>query len=282
MIELWILFAILSGIFVSFREMYIKKYCKQPPEIISFTTRLYGSLVIAVIAFRGEIIIKNVPVFCGITAFTVMITAFTTVVRLKLIKEEDLSLTTPWLGAVPLFMVLWSVVIYHDLPNAISLIGIIFVSFGAFTINLKGKTLQIKKASVLMLLIALLLGLTTSVDKIAIGASSAITYSLLWTILSAIFMYGVVKKKTKKVPILDRYLMVQAVLWVGEFVLQMLAVQYVSKEASGPTYVKTLTMLNIVITTFVGGIVFKEGDKRKRRLSALLIFIGAVILVIFR
>lgn len=281
MVELWILFAVFSGVFVSLREIYIKKYCKQQPEVISFTTRLYGSFLIAIIASQNKIVIYNFPVFLGVTILTVVITAFTTVVRLKLIKEEDLSLTTPWLGAVPLFMVLWSAVIYRSLPNTISFIGILFVCIGAFIINLKGKTFQVKKASLLMLLIALLLGLTTSLDKIAIGASSAITYSLLWTILSAVFMFGIAKKKTQKVQILDRHLMVQAVLWVGEFVLQMLAVQSVSIEDSGPTYVKTLTMMNIVITTFIGGIVFKEGDKKRRRLSAVLIFIGAVILVLF-
>lgn len=282
MFEVWILFAILSGIFVSFREMYIKKFCNQSPEIISFTTRLYGSLIIAVIALQNRIVIKNVPVFCGITLLTVVITAFTTVVRLKLIKEEDLSLTTPWLGMVPLFMVVWCLVIYRQLPNAVSLFGILLVCIGAFAINFKGGIFKIKKASLLMLLIALLLGLTTSVDKIAIGASSAITYSLLWTILSAAFMYAVAKKKSKKVSILNRHLMVQAVLWVGEFVFQMLAIQYISREAAGPTYVKTLTMLNIVITTFLGGFLFKEGDKKRRSLSAVLIFAGAVILVLFR
>lgn len=282
MFEVWILFAILSGVFVSFREMYIKKFCNQSPEIISFTTRLYGSLIIAVIAFQDKIVIKNVPVFCGITLLTVVITAFTTVVRLKLIKEEDLSLTTPWLGTIPLFMIVWCVVFYHQLPNAVSLFGILLVCIGAFAINFKGGIFKIKKASLLMLLIALLLGLTTSVDKIAIGASSAITYSLIWTILSAVFMYAVAKKKSKKVRILNRHLMVQAVLWVGEFVFQMLAIQYISREVAGPTYVKTLTMLNIVITTFLGGFLFKEGDKKRRSLSAVLIFAGAVILVLFR
>lgn len=282
MFEVWILFAILSGVFVSLREMYIKKFCNQSPEIISFTTRLYGSLIIAVIASQERIEIKNIPVFCGITLLTVVVTAFTTVVRLKLIKEEDLSLTTPWLGTVPLFMVLWCALIYGQLPNAVSMFGILFVCVGAFAINFKGKIFAIKKASILMLLIALLLGLTTSVDKIAIGASSAITYSLLWTILSAVFMYAVAKRRCRKVSIINKHLMVQAVLWVGEFLFQMLAIQYISREAAGPTYVKTLTMLNIVITTFLGGFLFKEGDMKRRSISAILIFAGAVILVLYR
>ena len=36
MFDLWILFAVISGIFVSIREMYIKKFIHQSPEIIPF------------------------------------------------------------------------------------------------------------------------------------------------------------------------------------------------------------------------------------------------------
>jgi drug/metabolite transporter (DMT)-like permease len=282
MFDLWILFAVISGIFVSLREMYIKKYINHSPEITSFATRFYGSIVFIFIAFQGNIKITNAPVFAGITLLTVIVTAFATVIRLKLIKAEDLSLTTPWLGSVPLFMVLWSIFIYRELPNAAALLGILLVCLGAFTINLQGKRLQIKKASLWMLLVAGLFGLTTAVDKLAIGASSAITYSLVWTIVSAFLMYFVAKKKSDKVLVIDRHLIVQAVLWTGEFLFQMLAVQRIGSLASGPTYVKTLTMLNIVITTIISSLVFKEKDRLRRVLSAVLIFAGAAIVVLFR
>jgi len=282
MFDIWVLFAIISGVFVSLREMYIKKYIKQSPEIISFATRFYGSIVFLFIAFQGNIRINNIPIFIGITLLTVVITAFTTIVRLRLIKAEDLSLTTPWLGAVPLFVVLWSILLYKEVPGAAAFVGIILVCIGAFTINLQGRRLQVKKASIWMLLIAVLLGLTTSVDKIAIGASSAVTYSLIWTMASAGLMFVVAKKKSKQVLIMDKHLIIQAVLWVAEFLFQMLAIQNVTKMASGPTYVKTLTMLNIVITTVVSSVLFKEKDRGKRILSAIMIFAGAAIVVLFR
>jgi drug/metabolite transporter (DMT)-like permease len=179
MIDLWIIFAIISGAFVSLRELYIKKYIKQSAEVISFTTRFYGSILILIIAFQGNIKLTNVPVFIGITAITVIVTAFATLIRLRLIKAEDLSLTTPWLGTVPMFIVIWSILLYGELPGNFAFLGIVLVCIGAFTINLQGRRLQMKKASLLMLFYTVLIGLTTSLDKLAIGASSAITYSLI-------------------------------------------------------------------------------------------------------
>ncbi len=280
--ELWILFAVISGIFVSLRELYIKKFIKQTPEIISFTTRFYGSIVFITLSFQGNIIVKNPPVFISITSLTVIITAIATLIRLRLIKSEDLSLTTPWLGCIPIFVVVWSMLIYRELPDIPALIGIVLVCIGAFTINLQGGRFKVNKPSLWMLLVAILLGFTTSVDKIAIGASSAITYSLIWTISSAVLMYSVARTKTRKVLLVDKHLIFQAVLWVIEFLFQMLAVQNISQISSGQTYVKTLTMLNIVITTVISSILFRERDRRKRILSALLIFVGAVIVVLYR
>ena len=280
--EVWILLAIISGVFVSLRELYIKKYIKQSPEIISFTTRFYGSIVFIIIAFRGNIVINNLPVFIGVTALTVIVTAVATLIRLKLITTEDLSLTTPWLGCIPIFVVLWSILLYQELPKGPALIGIALVCIGAFTINLQSGRIRMNRASLWMLFIAILLGLTTSVDKIVIRASSAITYSLLWTIASAILMYGVAKTKTKRVLLFDKHLIIQAVLWVGEFLFQMLAIQNISHISSGQTYVKTLTMLNIVITTVISSLVFREKERKKRIISAVLIFLGAIIVVLYK
>ncbi len=280
--ELWIGYAILSGMFVSLRELYIKKYIKQSPEIISFTTRFYGSLIFVIIAFRGNIIITDIPVFMGITFITVIVTAVATLFRLKLIKEEDLSLTTPWLGFIPIFVVLWSILLYHELPSTFALFGIVMVCAGAFIINHQGSRIRVSKSSIWMILIAIMLGFTTSLDKLAIGASSAITYSLLWTIASALLMFGIARTKTRRVLIVDKHLVFQALLWVIEFLMQMLAVQNISQTASGQTYVKTLTMLNIVITTVLSSILFREKERRKRILSAVLIFVGAVIVILNR
>ena len=133
-----------------------------------------------------------------------------------------------------------------------------------------------------MIVIAGMLGFTTSIDKLAIMASSAITYSLLWTISSAVLMYGIARKRNQKVFVMDKHLIIQAIFWVGEFVCQMYAVQYAGFLDSGTTYVKSLTMINIMSTTLFGGILFKEYDIKKRLLSSLLIFTGAVIIVLFR
>ena len=142
--------------------------------------------------------------------------------------------------------------------------------------------IRLNKASLLMLLVAGILGLTTTLDKLAIGAASAFTYTFYWTILSTVLMWGVAKQKGESVLVFNRHLIIQAVFWVVGFLSQMLAVQYAFAITSGTTYVKTLTMLNIVVTTIVGSLWFKEKDAVKRVLAALLIFGGAVCLIVFK
>lgn len=280
--SIWIIFALLSGLFVSAREIYIKRYINYPAEIVGFTTRFFGSILLLIIALQSRIMISNLPLFAAVTLATVIITAIATTTRLRLIKKEDISLTTPWLGTIPAFMVIWTAILYGELPGWLSFLGILMVCLGSFSIGLKGKSFHLNKASLIMIAIAAMLGLTTSIDKLAIMASSAITYSLIWTISSAVLMYGVAKKSNQRVFIIDKHLIVQAIFWVGEFLCQMYAVQYAEFLDSGTTYVKSLTMINIMSTILFGGILFKEFNIKKRLLSSLLIFTGAVIIVLFR
>lgn len=254
----------------------------QTPEIIGFATRLFGSIVLLFFSFRNEFTIGNLRVFLVVTGVTAILTAITTLIRLKLIRTADISLTTPWLGLVPLFMVFWSAVILKELPGIGSFVGISLVCLGSFIISFQRGNIRLTKAGLLMLLVAGVLGLTTTLDKLAVGAASAFTYTFYWTILSAVLMWGVAKQKGETILIFNRHLIIQAVFWVVGFLSQMLAVQYAFSINSGTTYVKTLTMLNIVVTTIAGSLWFKEKDAVKRGVSALLIFGGAVCLIVFK
>ena len=81
---------------------------------------------------------------------------------------------------------------------------------------------------------------------------------------------------------INKHLFVQSILWVGEFAFQMYAIQYSNFLDSGTTYVKSLTMINIMFTTVFGGIYFKEAEIKKRLIASSLIFTGAIIIIIFK
>lgn len=282
MSNIWIGYALISGLFVSARELYIKRYINHSAEIVGFTTRMFGSVMLFFLVYKSKIVISNLTIFTLVALSTVIITAVATIIRLRLIKAEDISLTTPFLGTIPTFMVIWNALLFGELPSGLSLIGILMVCLGSFTIGIKEKKLRLNKSSILMIAVAIMLGFTTSMDKLAISASSATTYSFFWTIFSMVLMYGIAKKRSQQVLVINKHLFVQSILWVGEFVFQMYAIQYSNFLDSGTTYVKSLTMINIMFTTLFGGIYFKESEIKKRLIASLLIFTGAIIIIIFK
>lgn len=282
MIQSWTIFALIAALFGSLRELQIKRFVKQAPEVISLATRFFGSLVLLLLCFHNELRISNWQLFATVTAITVVLTAIASIIRLKLVQVADISFTTPWMGLIPLFMVFWSGVILREFPGFWAFAGIVLVCSGSIIISYHAGSFRLNKVSGLMLLVTGILGLTTTLDKLAIGSASAFTYILIWTLVSTLLMVGVVRERKQQIRIFDRHLMIQALLWVVEFFAQMLAVQYAMAIPSGTTYVKTLTMLNIVITTIIGAVWFKEAEKGRRFLAALLIFSGAVCLVVFK
>jgi drug/metabolite transporter (DMT)-like permease len=287
----WIALALLSAVFTSFRHLYIKKWCSAvPAEILIFTTRFTGTILLVPGLLSHANGINNPARFFPVLAVTVILTACATILQIRVIQKESLSRSIPLLSFIPLFMIPWTILFFRDAPGIIAVIGIIMACAGAYILHVEkgmgilGPVLELgrRPASRFMLIAAIVLGLTTVCDKIAISVSSAYTYTFLWTAASAVFMaFLIVRFPRAEIikAILNKHTFVQAALWAAAFFLQMAGVQASMQIPSGVTYVKMLTMLNVMVTVAIGGTVFKEGRLLQSFLSSLLMVAGVIVVV---
>jgi hypothetical protein len=136
-----------------------------------------------------------------------------------------------------------------------------------------------------MLAVAAGLGLTTACDRIAIESSSAMTYSFVWACVSSVVMSLLLircKQTEIRKYVLSHHTFLQAVFWAAAFVLQMAAVQAAKGVSSGVTYVKLLTMMNILVTVGIGGRMFSEGHVAKSLIASVIMVAGAAVMIIFK
>ena len=285
---IWIAFALLSAVFVSFRHLYIKKYCATvPSDVLIFITRLFGALFYLPFLLLSPIHLNPAHSFWGVLAITVVVTAAATIVQIRVIQKADISLSVPFLSLIPLLMIPMSMLILKQHPPLVAWLGLVLGSFGAWMIQRTGQSVAISfrkipaNVTLLMLGVALALALTTTCDKIAIDASSALVYAGLWTIISAGFMFLISLRHSVgqiRAAIKNRHTLIQAGFWAIAFASQMFAVQKVTVE-SGVVYVKMLTMLHILLSVLVGGFHFKEKHMARRLVGAVLMVVGAVLMV---
>jgi drug/metabolite transporter (DMT)-like permease len=287
----WIFLALLSALFSSARFLYLKKWCSHvSPAVLVFSTRALGTLVLLPGLWANPVTIANPGAFARALAVTVVLTAAATVVQVRVIQKESLSQSLPFLSLTPLFMVPWTILLFHDTPSGMGGIGLGAACVGAYVIKLKKGMTPIAPFAALfrdpgsryMLLVALALGCTTVCDKIAIGASSAYGYTLVWTAASTVFMLALALRHPPKqvmAALFNKHTAAQAVLWTGGFLLQMAAVKASMGVPSGVTYVKMLTLFNVLIPVGVAGQLFGEGKTMRSFISALLMVAGAMLAV---
>ena len=284
----WIVFALLSAVFVSLRHLYIKKYCAAvPSDVLIFITRLFGAFLYLPFLLLHPIHLNPAHTFWGVLVLTVVVTAGATIVQVRVIQKAEISLSVPFLSLIPLLMIPMSMLILKQHPPLLAWLGLVLGSLGAWMIQRTGQSATVHfrqipaGVTLLMLGVALALALTTTCDKIAIDASSALVYAGFWTIVSAGFMFLISLRHSVgqiRAAIKNRHTLIQAGFWAVAFAAQMLAVQKVSVE-SGVVYVKMLTMLHILMSVLVGGFHFKEKQMVKRLVGAGLMVIGAGVTV---
>jgi uncharacterized membrane protein len=107
----------------------------------------------------------------------------TSVLYLKAIKSDDLSLTVPFIGFSPLFLLFTSFIISDERPAFQGVIGVLLMVAGAYFFQFKEKkknflapfTALLKlRGPKMMLLIAFLWSISSNFDKIGIKNSSPV------------------------------------------------------------------------------------------------------------
>jgi drug/metabolite transporter (DMT)-like permease len=293
----WIAAALVSALFVAARFLYIKRYCAAiPADLLVFSTRLTGAVLLAPLLLLSPPAISAAGPFWRTLALTVVITAAATVVQVRIIQRDAISRSMPYTTLTPLFMLPWTLLLFGEVPSGLALVGLLLACAGAYILN-RGPDPEAAAAETapshprfalgrsagLMILVAAALGATTTLDKIAIGASSAFTYTCVWTASSAVFMVLAVSRhgwRVLRAAVLNRHAAVQSAFWCLAFFSQMAGVQMAASVPNGVTYVKMLTLMSVLLTVGVGGRVFREGRLLRSLVAALLMTAGAIVVVL--
>ncbi len=289
----WVAAGLVSALFISARLLYIKRFCARiPSDALVFSTRLIGAVLLAPFLWLSPPTISAPGPFMLTLSMTVVLTALATVVLVRVIQRDAISRSVPYLTLTPLFMLPWTALLLEELPSGLALAGLLLACSGAYVLNREPEPdgaeasrprLLLSRGAWLMILSAALRGVTSTLDTIAIRASSAFTYTFVWTASSAVFMALAVTRhgwRELRAAVLNRHAAVQSALWCLAFFAQMAGVQLAAEVPSGVTFVKMLTLMNVLLTVGVGGRVFREGRLIRSLVAALLMTAGAVVVVL--
>ena len=209
----------------------------------------------------------------------------------RAVTVSPLSLTIPYLAFTPVVSAVVAVAVLGDMPGFTGFLGIFLVVLGAVLLH-RGEGASLtsllrapfnETGSWMMLLVALIWGTTTSIDKVAIrhGSEALLAFSL--TAGSSIILLVVRQLRTQpRFSVSER---------TGRKTLGLLALaalvgaaavlcQFFAYREMFVAYVETIKRAGGLASVVIGVFVFKEGGFASRFPAAALMVIGIMLILL--
>jgi drug/metabolite transporter (DMT)-like permease len=285
----WVLLALISAFTLATSDALTKKALTRSNEYLVAWFRILFSIPLLLFIWFFIPMPKLDIEFYKAFAFALPLEIIAIIFYIKALRISPLSLTLPFLSLTPVFLIVVSYLILGEKVSFRGSIGIIFITVGSYTLNLhemrKGifepfGTITKEKGSVLMITVALIYSVTSSLGKIAIEHSSplffGITYFIAVTIVFAPIALWLGKGELKSFISGKQF---KCLLLPGLFYSVMIASHMIAMSLAKVAYMISVKRTSLIMGVIYGYFLFREKNIRERLIGAVLMFIGFVMIV---
>ncbi|MFH1502709.1 MAG: DMT family transporter [Candidatus Eisenbacteria bacterium] len=207
--------------------------------------------------------------------------------QVRALSVAPLSVTVPFLGFTPLFMLVTSAVVLGEAPDLKGAAGIVLVAAGAYAIYLdriKGgllaplKAIATEKGTRMMLLTAFIWSWAATLDKLAVLRSSPAYYTAFFSVAFGVLYLPFLVAGLRKQRLTPRA--VPSFFILGALSAAMILAQMAAIELTLASYVIAIKRAGAVVAVLLGGVFFKEEHLRARLAGAVLMTLGVVLILV--
>jgi drug/metabolite transporter (DMT)-like permease len=277
--------AILTGLLFGLQGTYGKYMGKQfSPATLTWATFAFAVPFISILLAYWGIPHIDWPDFLWSTTVSFVVNVVAWNLFFRALSLSPLSLTMPFTSLTPVFLVPVAFVILGELPGPQGLTGIILIIAGAYGLHfesghLLGPLLNLfrEKGTRYMLIVAIIWALSATVEKVAILSSSPEFYGLaIHCLLAAAYSpYVCHRARLADVRIHIPELLLLGLISSGVVICQFTALKYLYVS-----YVIAFKRAGIVVSVFLGHILFGEARPARNLSLSVLMIIGAALLII--
>jgi len=285
----WVSLALISAFTLATSDALTKRALARSNEYLVAWFRILFSIPLLLLIWLFIPMPKLDIEFYKAFAFALPLEIIAIIFYIKALRISPLSLTLPFLSLTPVFLILVSYLIIGEKVSFRGGIGIILITVGSYTLNLhemrKGifepfKAITKEKGSILMISVALIYSVTSSLGKMAIEHSSplffGITFFIAVTIVFAPIALWLGKGELKSFISGKQF---KGILLPGLFYSIMIASHMIAISLTKVAYMISVKRTSLIIGVIYGYFLFKEKDIRERLTGAVLMFIGFVMIV---
>ena len=284
LMELWVLLSFMAAFTLATSDALTKKILASHNEYTVAWLRLIFSLPLLFVIFLFIPIPELDKKFYTAFFLALPLELLSIVMYIKALRFSPLSLSLPFLALTPVFLIFVSYVILGEKVSFRGAIGILFIAAGSYTLNISKiregileplRAITKEKGSVLMIGVALIYSITSSLGKMAIKHSSPLFFGISYYTALALLFTPIALYKGKE----TRRGTALTVLLPGIFYSLMVISHMVAISLAKVAYVISVKRMSLIIGVLYGYFFFKEKNIRERLFGAMMMFSGFVMIV---
>jgi len=283
----WIVYALITAFSIATADAISKKAMIRSHEyVIAWVRQGYTLPFLAVVFFFIEIPpLDNTFWLTLLVAVPLDVTAI--ILYVKAIRLSPLSLTIPFIALSPMFVIITAFVILGELPDISGLFGILLIVIGAYLLNVRAtkhgvlgpiKAIKKERGSVLMIIVALIYSLTSTLGKVAVLHSSPLFFGAFYPFILTIIFTVIVGYKGHLSGVISRP---RIFLGIGFFIAMMMLSHFVAISLTDVAYMISVKRLSLLFSVAYGWILFGERNVAERLIGSILMIAGVVSITLF-
>ncbi|HLD00842.1 MAG TPA: GRP family sugar transporter [Candidatus Nanoarchaeia archaeon] len=285
---LWFIFSILTALFTTLREVISKKLLKNVDEYVaSWSLSFFAALFLSPYLFFADVPVLGRHFWLALI-YTGISVSITNLLMMKALKNSDLSKVSPIVAFSPLFLLFLSPLILGEFPTTYGLIGVILIVVGSYLLNLKKmaigyfyplKSLFKEKGTRMMLIVAFLWAIGSTIDKIGVQNSSPFFWAMSTNLVSSMILLPIMlhQSSNSKVEIINN---IWSLAPVGFFLAIASFFQMTAITLTKVVYVISIKRISVIMSVISGWIIFKEDGIKERLIASVIMVLGVIFILL--
>jgi len=280
---MWYIITILSGFFFATADALSKKEARRTPAIVLAWVREFYALPFLLPLLLFIEIPELKSGFWGAMSLCVAIDLVTTFLYMRAIQIAPLSLTVPYLGLSPIFLLIIPAIVLGEHLSPLGIFGVVLVSLGTYILQLDRAKYGFfepwlaifkNRGSLYMSIVAVLYAVTATYGKVAIIKSSPLFMTIVYfSLLAAGFTIILLISHRDKLKSLFQFPLQK--LSIGSAMALMAITHFTAIGMIQVAYMISIKRLSLLFAILFGWIIFKEGKIKERLLGGIIIITGA-------
>lgn len=282
---MWVIYALLCALFLATSDALAKRILETEDErwVAWIRISLAAPFLLPFLFFTPVPALDRT--FWIATAAALPLEILAILLYIRAIKISPLSVTVPFLAFTPIFLVVVAYLVLGERPGSRQLLGIICIVAGGYLLNVRAskegllgpvRAVFREKGSVLMLLVALIYSVTSTLGKLAINHSGPVFFGAIYfTLVTVAFSPFVLAGNGRPRP---RWRW--GLLGVGLFYGLMALFHYLALSMTQVAYMISVKRTSIIFSVVYGWLLFRERDIGERLLGSAVMLVGVVLVTV--